>query len=766
LPADASISRFAMWVGDVLMEGEVVERMRAREVYESIVRRKRDPALLEWMGGNQFKARVFPIEPNSTKHVILGYTQVLPLEGDLVRYVYPLKSEKLTKNPLNRLQIELNAWSMPAMAGFDSPSHVCGLAADAHHGRAIFQAENYLPTRDFIVTWQVTGRQAELYCVPHWRADDHGYFLAFVSPREIGAVEDSAKQAGAEDVLLMVDTSGSVAGDDWTAAKRVAATWLNFLGEHDRFNLLMFDLEPRPAFPLFVENTPENRQLAGELLDEVEPFGASDVARAIESAASLLTAREGDAVPARIIFIGDGVSTIGKTEPAQLLESAAAAFRGIDLTASTMAIGSEYDAAFIEGFARQFDGAAKVVSSSQQIEETVAEMVDDSFKPMITNLALSFEGIEASQVYPATLPNVLAGGQVIVAGRYDKPGTGRMVLTGLCGADAYRREIDVTLAAEKNENTFVPRLWARRCMDDLLHRIGVGADGVRPGLVAQVIDLSQTYKLMSPYTSFLVLETEEDYQRFGIDRRFSMEQWTGEPAGPEAPGEQMEMAAAKPAAPMQFALQSKAEAMGTSYLGGELHDEYLGEESLQTEMDAAFKDAEWAESEAGDMLLAANEPMDMRSRSDSSFSMDWQMPQNTPRRKSAISMGGSGAYGSRGGGGGSYPRQGRRSTVLYPAAEARRQTAGQQPPQPAIDADVRAVVETFAKGPTDFRFRSVTTNYAKNGKVESRSESLRAAVGKRFVREYSSEGEVTSRTLCDGDLVYICHEHTQYAAAR
>ncbi|HUW35572.1 MAG TPA: hypothetical protein VM223_28510 [Planctomycetota bacterium] len=206
--------------------------------------------------------------------------------------------------------------------------------------------------------------------------------------------------------------------------------------------------------------------------------------------------------------------------------------------------------------------------------------------------------------------------------------------------------------------------------------------------------------------------------------------------------------------------------MGTSYLGGELHDEYLGEESLQTEMDAAFKDAEWAESEAGDMLLAANEPMDMRSRSDSSFSMDWQMPQNTPRRKSAISMGGSGAYGSRGGGGGSYPRQGRRSTVLYPAAEARRQTAGQQPPQPAIDADVRAVVETFAKGPTDFRFRSVTTNYAKNGKVESRSESLRAAVGKRFVREYSSEGEVTSRTLCDGDLVYICHEHTQYAAAR
>ncbi|HUU69115.1 MAG TPA: VIT domain-containing protein, partial [Planctomycetota bacterium] len=148
LPAEASISRFAMWVGNVLMEGEVVERMRAREVYESIVRRKRDPALLEWMGGNQFKARVFPIEPNSTKHVILGYTQVLPLEGDLVRYVYPLKSEKLTKNPLKRLQIELNVWSTPAMAGFDSPSHVCGLAADAHHGRAIFQAENYLPTRD------------------------------------------------------------------------------------------------------------------------------------------------------------------------------------------------------------------------------------------------------------------------------------------------------------------------------------------------------------------------------------------------------------------------------------------------------------------------------------------------------------------------------------------------------------------------------------------------------------------------------------------
>ncbi|NQT20485.1 MAG: FecR domain-containing protein, partial [Planctomycetes bacterium] len=288
LPADASISRFAMYIGDTLMEGEVVERMRAREVYESIVRRRRDPALLEWMGGNQFKARVFPIEPHSTKRVFIGYTQVLPRVDNVVSYTYPLKSEKLTKNPLSSLHVEVDAYSTPAIAAFDSLTHNCRIEADDHHGRATFSAADYIPTRDFVVSYTVTGEDAELYTVPHWRDDERGYFLAFISPRVAPQAIESGAEQQAANVLLMLDTSASMAGDNFATAKRIASTYLNFLGDEDRFNILLYDVEPRLVFPEFVDNLAEFRKLAAEKIAEVDPFGAGDLAKAIPAAADAL----------------------------------------------------------------------------------------------------------------------------------------------------------------------------------------------------------------------------------------------------------------------------------------------------------------------------------------------------------------------------------------------------------------------------------------------------------------------------------------------
>ena len=84
LPADASISGFGMWIGDEYVEADIVEKQRAREIYETILREKRDPGLLEWTGGNVFKARVFPILGNSEKRIRISYTQVLPRTGQPV----------------------------------------------------------------------------------------------------------------------------------------------------------------------------------------------------------------------------------------------------------------------------------------------------------------------------------------------------------------------------------------------------------------------------------------------------------------------------------------------------------------------------------------------------------------------------------------------------------------------------------------------------------------------------------------------------------
>ena len=121
LPAGASVSGFGMWIGGELVEADIVEKQRARAIYEEILRRKEDPGLLEWSGGNLFKARVFPIEPHSEKRIRIRYTQVLPLEGDRIRYRYALRSELLQRRPVRELGIDVRVSSATPIGGISSP---------------------------------------------------------------------------------------------------------------------------------------------------------------------------------------------------------------------------------------------------------------------------------------------------------------------------------------------------------------------------------------------------------------------------------------------------------------------------------------------------------------------------------------------------------------------------------------------------------------------------------------------------------------------
>ena len=114
LPQDASISGFGMWIDGELVEADVVEKQRAREIYETILRERRDPGLLEWTGGNLFKARVFPIFGNSEKRIKITYTQVLPYRGGSYRYSYALQSEMLRLNPLRDLAVDVPRPLRPA----------------------------------------------------------------------------------------------------------------------------------------------------------------------------------------------------------------------------------------------------------------------------------------------------------------------------------------------------------------------------------------------------------------------------------------------------------------------------------------------------------------------------------------------------------------------------------------------------------------------------------------------------------------------------
>ena len=182
LPQDASISGFGMWIGDELVEADIVEKQRAREIYETILREKRDPGLLEWTGGNIFKARVFPIFAHSEKRVTITYTQVLPRVGNQYRYSYALQSEMLKQHPLRELAVDVRLSSTLPLAKVTSPTHsTARTEMTPHSARVEFTAQEYTPTRDLDVVVEIDRNAPEVTLIPHRRGDD-GYFMALVAP--------------------------------------------------------------------------------------------------------------------------------------------------------------------------------------------------------------------------------------------------------------------------------------------------------------------------------------------------------------------------------------------------------------------------------------------------------------------------------------------------------------------------------------------------------------------------------------------------------
>ncbi|HZN33486.1 MAG TPA: VIT domain-containing protein, partial [Pirellulaceae bacterium] len=211
LPADASISGFGMWIGSKLVEADIVEKQRAREIYETILREKRDPGLLEWTGGNIFKARVFPIEPKSEKRIKIVYTQVLPRKGDSYRYSYALQSELLRQNPLRKLDLGVTVASTQPLAKVESPTHQARGQATEHSARLEFSAQKYTPARDFEVVVTLAGPSQDVTFIPHQRGED-GYFLLMLQPPAEGGVwqRDVVPDGSPLNVIVLADTSASM----------------------------------------------------------------------------------------------------------------------------------------------------------------------------------------------------------------------------------------------------------------------------------------------------------------------------------------------------------------------------------------------------------------------------------------------------------------------------------------------------------------------------------------------------------------------------
>ncbi|HAK94427.1 MAG TPA: hypothetical protein DCM87_05360 [Planctomycetes bacterium] len=511
LPQEASISGFAMWIGNELVEADIVEKERAREIFEEIVREKRDPALLEWTGGNIFKARVFPIPAHGEKRIRITYTQVLPKQGRTYRYAYALKSELLRKTPLRELRIEVTIDSAEELAKVACTSHMTRAQTTAHAASIEFAAQEYTPDRDFEVLVTTAPAPSPLRVIPHLRGKD-GYFMAFLQAEDEGGGRPLVRDTAPLDILCIADTSGSMTDDQLRTQRAFIACLLESLGAKDTFNIAAFDTTVVWAFSTRMPATAENRDAALAFLDRRSGLGWTDLDLAFKEA--LAQAHAGT----QVIYVGDGIPTAGDADPVAFAARLKALHKG-EGALHAIGVGSTYESMVLKAIASLGRGSFHRAGDSAEAARVAAALLAEITAPGLRDAAVRWEGFRTAAVYPEELPNLPAGSQQIILGRYLPEGgdlAGKAVLTAVAGGEKTAREIEVSLKGAEEGNAFIPRLWARMHLDHLL------SQGRSPEVKDAIIALSESYQIITPYTSFLVLESDADRERFKVTKRLRM----------------------------------------------------------------------------------------------------------------------------------------------------------------------------------------------------------------------------------------------------
>ena len=502
VPKGAQLDKFTMNINGKPVEAELLNADKARAIYEDIVRRQRDPALLEYAGQALFKVRIFPIEPHERKKITLSYSQLLKSDAGLVSYTLPLNTEKFTAKPLRSVSVKLELESKRALKSIYSPTHKVEVKREGAHKATLgFEANDVRPDGDFQVFYTQDDADLGVNLLTYKPAGEDGYFLLLASP----GVETKNAKVMPKDVVFVLDTSGSMAGAKLAQAKKALAFCVENLNDGDRFELLRFATEVEPLFNNLREATKENRSTAQKFIETLKPIGGTAIDDALKKAVALRP--ENGTRPYVVVFLTDGRPTVGTIDENQILASATKSKTGLTRI-FCFGIGTDVNTHLLDKIAEETKAFSTYVLPEEDIEVKVSGFFTKIKEPVLASPALKFpDGVRVTKIYPAPLPDLFKGEQLIVAGRYTSGGDGAVQIEGQVNGESKRFAYDVKFSGESSEHDFIPRLWATRRVGYLLDEIRLRGESKE--LKDEVTELARKYAIVTPYTAYLIIEDEE-----------------------------------------------------------------------------------------------------------------------------------------------------------------------------------------------------------------------------------------------------------------
>jgi Ca-activated chloride channel family protein len=499
IPRGASVRAFKMMVNGVKAEGKLVAGTEARRLCADCARLSQDPGVLDYLGNSLLTMTIQAIQPGKDVKVTIVYSALASQDNGLVEYVYPLKTDGKATRTLEKFSLKANIRSQHAIQNVYSPTHAITLKrVNDREVNIGFEREQALLDRDFQLFYTLTDKDVGLTAMIHRpSATEDGHFLFLISPRL-----EAPEQIIPRDIMLVLDTSGSMKGVKMEQARKALHFFLDNLKKHDRFALMNFATNINKYQNELLDATPEEIGKARKWVDALETTGGTAIDRALSTALDMRTRDEGRTFT--VVFFTDGLPTVGETNPEVIIKNVERR-NSASTRIFTFGVGYDVNATMLDRLAENTRALSTYVREEEDIKVRASAMWGKITNPVLTNLRLTAgKDIILSDTYPPDLPDLFQGGQLVVMGRYRGKGKTTLTLSGLVGKEKKDFTYDVNFQEKTgNDYAFVEHLWARRKVGYLLDQIR--ANGERKELVDETKLLARKYSIATPYTSYLIM---------------------------------------------------------------------------------------------------------------------------------------------------------------------------------------------------------------------------------------------------------------------
>jgi Ca-activated chloride channel family protein len=521
VPPEAAIDSMTLVVNGKELAARLLPSKEARTIYEEIVRKKKDPALLEYVGYGLVKTSAFPLEPNKPAHVIVTYKTVCKKDNNLVQVWYPLNTEKFSAKAVEDVQVRVDVASKADITAVYSPTHDLKVERkDPRHVVATYQAANTLPTADFQLFYKEADEAVGATVLTYQpKTGEDGYFLMLVSPNP----HAGRQTVIAKDVVAVIDHSGSMSGEKMSQVKDALRSILKSLNVEDRFNVIAYNDTVDPFFDSLQEANKANVEKALDQVDRIEASGVTNLHDAVVNGMKMFHGGNGKDRPGYLIFLTDGLPTVGVTNEGDIVRDATKANeRNVHLF--TFGVGYDVNVRLLDKLVAANGGKSDYVKPKENVEGKIASLYNKIKNPIMTDLQVRLEGLDLRDTYPRAVGDLFDGDQILLVGRYngsqvsalkgDKDGNfyTQLVVTGKYEGAERGFEYPVTIRPGNRETAyaFVEKLWAVRRVGWLLDQIQLS--GENKEVVDELVRLSKDYGIMTPYTSFLADESVAMYK--------------------------------------------------------------------------------------------------------------------------------------------------------------------------------------------------------------------------------------------------------------